>query len=406
MTPLDDARIVLAVTGGVAAYKAADLASNLVQAGARLEVILTKSAEKFVGSATFNAIIHRRVHTSAFETWTDTTAGHVTLAAETDLLLVVPATAASIARLSLGLADDLLGLVALSTRAPIMVAPAMEHGMLHHTTTQQHLDTLRQRGVGVVWPGAGRLASGAHGDGRLADVDAIIGAARQVLGRAGQLTGKHLVVTAGGTQEAIDPVRFIGNRSSGAMGVALAQAALDRGAAVTLVIGPTNIEPPSGAHVVTVESAAQMLTGVTTALPGAAALIMAAAVADFRPSHISERKIKKQEGDDAGLVLELVRNPDILATVHEPSLLKVGFAAETDDLLVNAAAKLRAKGLAMIVANDAVATIGSDDATVVILRPDRAPEHIPLASKASVAAAIVDRVAEMLTRPIIDDRPA
>ncbi|HKG27095.1 MAG TPA: bifunctional phosphopantothenoylcysteine decarboxylase/phosphopantothenate--cysteine ligase CoaBC, partial [Thermomicrobiales bacterium] len=235
MTVLRDARILLAVTGGIAAYKAADLASKLVQAGAVVEAVLSETARQFVGAATFEALTKRPVHGDVFEPWTETSFGHITLGHEADAIVVAPATANTIARLAHGLADDMLGAAYLSTTAPLIVVPAMEHLMYHHPATQANLATLRARGAVQVGPERGRLASGEEGDGRFPSTETILGAIRLTLGRTGPLAGKRIVVSAGGTQEPIDPVRFVGNRSSGLMGYALAQAALDAGASVRLV---------------------------------------------------------------------------------------------------------------------------------------------------------------------------
>lgn len=388
-------RILLAVTGGVAAYKAADLCSRLVQGGATVDVLMTEGARRFVQPLTFNALTRRPVHTDAWSPWTPGHAGHVTLAAEADLLLVAPASANALARLALGLAPDLLGTVALSTTSPLLVAPAMEHNMWNHPATQAHVATLRERGATLVGPESGRLASGASGDGRLASIDAIIDATSVVLGRGGALAGRTVVVTAGGTHEPIDPVRFVGNRSSGLMGYAVARAARDRGATVRLITGPSSLTPPGGLDIIRVETALDMLAAVERAASDADALVMAAAVADFRPAIAAERKIKKRSGQD-GLELALVRNPDILASIDRPGLLKIGFAAETEDLVANAEAKLRAKGLAMIVANDAVATIGQVDSEATFLFPDRPPEPLPPMPKQTLAGVIADRLAILL----------
>lgn len=397
MTPLANARVVLGVTGGIAAYKAADLASKLVQAGCQVDVVLTAGAAQFVQPMTFSAIIKRPVHTAVFAPWTDAWHGHITLASEADLLIVAPASANALAGLALGLAGDLLGTVALSTAAPLLLAPAMEDGMFHHPATQGHLATLKERGATIVGPDHGRLASGAVGTGRLADVETILGTARRILGRNGILAGRTVVVTAGGTHEPVDPVRYVGNRSSGAMGYALAQAAIDAGASVTLITGPSSLRPPVGAAVVAVDTAEQMLVAVNHAIRSAAALVMAAAVADFRPDHVSTKKLKKQ-GTDAGLTLALVRNPDILASVNHPGLVKVGFAAETEDLEANALLKLRAKGLAMIVANDATATIGAGTSTATIILPDAPIERLPSMTKQLLGAEIINRLATILQR--------
>ena len=396
MSVLHGSRIVLAVTGGIAAYKAADLASKFVQAGARVDVVLSRAAEEFVRPLTFSALTRRPVHTDLYAPWTEA-AGHVTLAHEANLVIVAPATANAIARLALGLADDLLGAINLATGAPLLVAPAMEDGMYRHPATQAHLATLRQRGAAIVGPVSGRLASGALGAGRLAPPEAILGAARLVLGRRGPLTGRRLVVTAGGTREPLDPVRYLGNRSSGLMGYALAAAALERGADVTLVAGPTHLDPPYGARLVRVETALELQAAVGEAIDEADALVMAAAVADFRPAAASDRKVKKQPGAETWEV-SLVRNPDVLAGVDRPGLVKVGFAAETEDLIANATAKLAAKGLAMIVANDAAATIGSAESTAILIRPGTDPEPLPTLAKAELAGRILVRLAELLPR--------
>ncbi|HEV2108571.1 MAG TPA: bifunctional phosphopantothenoylcysteine decarboxylase/phosphopantothenate--cysteine ligase CoaBC [Thermomicrobiales bacterium] len=395
MNPLTGARIILGVSGGIAAYKAADLASKLVQAGAVVDVVLTRGAAAFIRPLTFQALTKRPVHDDVFEAWTEHSSGHVSLAAEADLLIVAPASANTIARLALGLADDFLGLLSLSTRAPLLLAPAMEHNMYLHAATRENIATLRDRGAAVVGPERGHLASGAEGEGRLSPVTTIIGAARQLLGRAGSLAGRYVVVTAGGTQEPLDPVRYLGNRSSGTMGFALAQAALDRGAAVTLVSGPTRLQSPVGARFVSVQTAAEMQNAVLSATESADVLIMAAAVSDFRPATSSHQKLKKSSLSD-GPTVQLVENPDIVGSLIRPGLLKIGFAAETDDLLIHAAAKLHAKGLALIVANDAVATIGRDDSQAVLIEADRPPTVLPLLHKPDLASRIVDRIGELL----------
>ena len=391
MTPFLNARVVLGVTGGIAAYKAADLASTLVQAGCSVDVVLTDGGAQFIQPMTFSAVTKRPVHSTLFSPWTADWQGHVSLAEEADLLIVAPASANALAGLALGLASDLLGTIALSTTAPVLLAPAMEERMFHHPATQAHLNTLRDRGAIVIGPEHGRLASGAHGTGRLAAVETIVGTARLMLGRNGPLAGRTIVVTAGGTHEPIDPVRYVGNRSSGAMGYALAQAGLDAGATVTLITGPSNLLPPVGSRVIAVTTAQEMWAAVNDAVGTAQALVMAAAVADFRPEHVSTKKLKKV-GSEGGLTLSLVRNPDILASVDRSTLVKVGFAAETDDLEVNATGKLRAKGLAMIVANDATATIGAETSTASIVRPDAPIERLATMSKQLLAGEIIDRL--------------
>lgn len=268
--------------------------------------------------------------------------------------------------------------------------------MWHHPATRANVATLVDRGVTIVAPESGRLASGASGDGRLASQERLLGAVRRALGRGGELSGRRVVVTAGGTREAVDPVRYIGNRSSGQMGIAIVRAAIDQGAEVVLIAGPTVAELPSGCEIVQVESAGEMESAVGEAVRGADALVMAAAVADFRPRDASERKIKKQAGEDA-MTIELVKTPDILAGVDGSRLLKVGFAAETDDLIENATVKLASKDVAMIVANDAVATIGSDRVVATLLfRDGREPIRLPESAKEETAVRIVEQVVRLL----------
>lgn len=395
MSVLRNARILLGVTGGIAVYKAADLASKFVQAGSHVDVIMTSAARKFVGEVTFEALTKRKVHVDVFEAWTEHYFGHITLGHEADAFVVAPATANVIAHLAIGLAEDMLGTVALSTTAPLIIAPAMEHTMYHHPATQAHLATLKDRGAIIVGPDRGRLASGAEGDGRMAPVEAIIGAARLALGRQGPLAGVRVVVTAGGTHEPIDPVRFIGNGSSGLMGFALAQAAVDAGATVTLISGPTHLTPPFGVAFVPVITALDMFHAVQEATATADVLIMAAAVADYRPRDQRLVKIKKGLSDEP-LVLELERNPDILASVSRPGLLKVGFAAETERLVENARAKLESKGLAMIVANDAATTIGSRTSEATLITADGSVESLPTMPKEELAAIIINRIVKLL----------
>ena len=396
MSQLQGKHIVLAVTGGIAAYKAATLASLLVQQGALVDVIMTEAAGAFIQPLTFAALTHRHVHTDIFAEWDDDASGHVSLAANADLLVVVPATAAALARLALGLADDLLGLVALATTAPLLLAPAMEHHMWHHPATQQHVETLRSRGATIVPPERGHLASGATGDGRLASPETIFEAIMTRLQDSAVLAGKHIVVTAGGTREPIDPVRYIGNRSSGQMGYAIAAAAARAGARVTLISGPVTLDSPPGVAMILVETAREMESAVHRVIPDADALIMAAAVSDYRVAQASDHKIKKEAGSST-LDLHLVQNPDILAGIDQPGLLKIGFAAETDDLLENAARKLASKRLDMLVANDAVATIGAPDSRAWLLFPGGRVDALPRMSKDDVALRIVDALSMLLT---------
>ncbi len=388
---LHGARIVLGVSGGIAAYKAAELASTLVQSGAIVDVVMTEGGRQFVQPLTFEGLTHRRVWTGVFDGWDDGNTGHVSLAAAADLLLIAPATANTIARLAHGFVDDMLSAVALATQAPIVIAPAMEHHMWNHPATMANTETLRSRGVVVVGPESGRLASGAVGSGRLSATRDIVAAARKVLGQGGPLAGKSVVITAGGTREAIDPVRYIGNRSSGRMGIALAEAAIDAGAQVQ-VIATASVDPLAlTGNVTFVESTLDMQLAVHDLIPATDILIMAAAVADFRPQTAESQKIKKQPGQQS-LDLHLIKNPDILAGVEREGLLKIGFAAETEQVVDNARRKLESKGLDMIVANEAVATIGSDRSAATLILRDREPLVLPDASKSTVASRIIAEI--------------
>jgi phosphopantothenoylcysteine decarboxylase/phosphopantothenate--cysteine ligase len=394
---LHNKRIILGVTGGIAAYKAAAVCSQLVQGGALVDVVMTAAAQKFITPLTFQALTHRPVYTDMFDIPAGENIPHIALADAADLLLIAPATAHTLGKLANGLADDLLAAIALATPAPLLLAPAMETDMWRHPATQANLDKLRAWGATIVGPAEGRLASGAMGLGRMVEPEEIVSAARVVLGRHGDLAGWRVVVTAGGTREAIDPVRFVSNHSSGKMGYAVAIAARDRGAAVTLITTAA-LPDPFGMEVLHLDSAEQMLAAVLEATREADVLIMAAAVADFRPGTVAEQKIKKK-GETEGLTLELVRNPDILAEVaaqkaagHGPRL-SVGFAAETEDLLANAKGKLARKKLDLIVANDVTASdagFAVDTNRVTLVGADGSIEALPLLSKVEVAERILD----------------
>jgi phosphopantothenoylcysteine decarboxylase/phosphopantothenate--cysteine ligase len=400
---LQDKSVVLGVSGGIAAYKAAALCSGLVKQGAVVDVILTDAAREFVTPLTFQALTHRPVVTEMFTLLAETESqrhpggiGHVSLARRADLLIVAPATANTIAKLAGGLADNMLTTTALATEAPILLAPAMESHMWDNPITQDNLARLRtKRGVIEVGPGTGRLASGASGVGRMAEPEEILDVACWVLARNGRLAGRQVVVTAGGTREPLDPVRYLGNRSSGQMGYALARAARDRGAQVRL-ISTTGQAAPFGAELVEVETAADMLGAVLAALPTTDLLLMAAAVADYRPASTAQQKIKKQEG---GLSLELVRTADILAqvaSVRRADQVVVGFAAETENLLANARDKLRRKRLDLIVANDARKAMGAATNQVTLISANGQVEELPLLPKEQVAERILDRALDLL----------
>jgi len=393
VTVLKGRRVVLGVSGGIAAYKTVELARNLTRAGAQVDVILTQAALEFVTPLTFQTLTMRPVHTAVFESWTQAAKGHISLGEEADVLVVAPATANVLAKLATGLADDMLTVTALATTAPVIIAPAMDHHMYLHPATQHNLRTLKTRGAHLVGPDQGPLASGLVGYGRLVPTARIEDEIRAVLGAEGRLAGCRLVVTAGPTREAIDPIRFLSNRSSGKMGYAVAAAALDAGAEVILISGPSALTPPYTANVMEVETAGEMFDAVERAIDGADALIMTAAVADYRPATVAEHKIKKTEED---LVLSLVRTADILASIRRPGLVKVGFAAETTSVIDYARAKLRSKDLDLIVANEARSTMGSDESAAFLIHHGTEPVAVGPAAKSEVAEAIVDRVAELI----------
>jgi phosphopantothenoylcysteine decarboxylase/phosphopantothenate--cysteine ligase len=394
---LQNKNVVLGVTGSIAAYKAATIASQLTQAGAQVDVVMTREATQFIGALTFEALTHRHVVTDVMTMLPDSTIGHVAMAKRADVFVIAPATAHILAKLAHGLADDAVSATALDTRAPLILAPAMETGMWENAATQENVAKLAARGAVIVEPGIGHLASGASGRGRLADGDDIVDAIRAALGRGGDLANRKIVVTAGGTQEPIDPVRVIANHSSGKMGFAIAQAARDRGARVTLIAGITALRVPGSIEYVSVQTAAQMRDAVLRAIPNADALVMAAAVADFRPARIAEQKIKKDKTET--LTLELTRNPDILqqvaALASRPALV-IGFAAETQELLANARAKLKAKNLDLIVANPVPSSFASDIDQATLIERGGAVTELPAMRKEELAERILDFVAARL----------
>ncbi len=398
MSILQGKSIVLGVTGGIAAYKVVEVASRLVKSGAMVDVVMTEAATEFVGSLTFQAITHRPVVIEMFALLQETEIGHVSLAERADLLLIAPLTANTLARLAGGLADNVLTATALATRAPFLLAPAMNTGMWENPITQANLAHLQEaRDVTVVGPAYGRLASGAVGVGRMVEAEEIVEAARWVLGRGGALAGRQVVVTAGATREPLDPVRVLTNRSSGKMGYALARAARDRGAKVTLVHAPTALPLPWGVTEVEVETTQQMHDAVLAALPQTDILIMAAAPVDFRPASVARQKIKKQTAG-AGLTLDLERTPDILMEVAARRdelgrpLVTVGFAAETENLIENARHKLRSKRLDLIVANDPRQAMGAEASQVTLLDAAGEVEELPPLPKAEVAERVVNRL--------------
>jgi phosphopantothenoylcysteine decarboxylase/phosphopantothenate--cysteine ligase len=404
---LDQKNIILGVTGSIAAYKAADLASKLTQAGALVDVILTPSALKFITPLTFQSVTGRPAFTDEALWGAEAHVLHVGLGHTADLFAIAPATANSIAKLAHGIADNLLVLTGLSfgsgtTDHPLLIAPAMDGGMLNHAATLANLELLRYRGAVIVGPEVGHLASGLEALGRMTEPGMLLGYIRYLLTRDGPLQGRQVVVTAGGTREAIDPVRLLTNRSSGKQGYALAQAALDAGAQVTLISTPVALEIPHGAELVMVNSAAEMESAVLIACSQADVLLMAAAVADYRPTWKATQKIKKDSGIPS---LELEPTSDILQALWQlrqqsgrPRVV-VGFAAETQDLITNATSKLKSKHLDLIVANnitDPSSGFEVDTNEVTLLFPGGQTSPLPLLTKSEVAEKIVAEVVTML----------
>ncbi|MBZ0315686.1 MAG: bifunctional phosphopantothenoylcysteine decarboxylase/phosphopantothenate--cysteine ligase CoaBC [Anaerolineae bacterium] len=405
----ENKRILLGVTGSIAAYKAVDLASKLTQAGALVDVLMTEAAQRFVTPLAFQSVTGRPVYTDLWQADSSgslpTHIAHVGLGEGADVLVIAPATANTIAKVTHGLADDLLSVTSLAVHCPVMIAPAMDGGMYQHPATQANLAVLRGRGVQIIEPEVGRFASGLVGQGRLPETPTLMGFIRRTLAQNGPLAGWRVVVTAGGTKEPIDPVRYITNRSSGRQGYAVAQAALDAGAEVTLISTVEHLPAPIGATQVKVSSASDMLEAVLQAANSADVLIMAAAVADFRPAVVATQKIKKSDDNQTGITLELARTEDILLAVKalrqqsDYPRCVVGFAAESHDLLTNAASKLERKRLDFIVANDITAPdAGFEVETnrITILDAAGGRSNYDLLSKAEVGQVIVKRVSEIL----------
>ena len=397
-SPLAGRRIVVAVTGSIAAYKAVALVRLLAERGAAVDVAMTPAATAFVTPLTFASLTHRPVVHDVMALDADQQIAHVELAEGADAIVIAPATANVIAELAAGLVGDAVTAIACASRAPIVVAPAMDAGMWTNPATQRNVETLRGFGHYIVEPEVGALASGLTGVGRLAEPPQIVEAVESLFSRAGELEGLHVVVSAGGTREPLDPVRFIGNRSSGKMGIAVAEAARDRGASVTLIAGAMSVEPPRGVTVVDATTAAAMHEAVMRVASSADILVMAAAVADFAPKRPSAKKIKRQ---GPGLQVELVPNPDIVAEVGElPEDVRpflIGFAAESDDLEANARSKLRDKGLDLIVGNTVGGpfdAIGSDENKVTVFGVEGALTDWPMLPKRQVAERLWDLIVD------------
>ena len=392
--PLTDKHLVLGVTGSIACYKAVDLASKLTQAGALVDTILSYGATQFVTPLAFRSITHREVVTDTFDLKSEFSNHHVALAHRADLVVIAPATVNCIAKLAVGLADDPLTTTVIATAAPLLIAPAMDGNMFDHTATQENLARLRQRGVLIAGPAPGRLASGLMGMGRLLETPELLGHIASALGRDGDLAGRTVVVSAGGTQEPIDPVRVITNNSSGKMGYALAEAARDRGAKAILITAPTSLPDPPLVKVIQIQTAQQMCDAVLSQLEGADALIMAAAVADYRPATAAEQKIKKSRQE---LTINLTKTTDILE-VSTGTFIKVGFSAESENLIANASEKVQRKSLDLIVANDITdpdSGFGRDTNRVVLIDRQLQVEELPVLSKYEVSNRILNRVQAM-----------
>ncbi len=402
MTQVAGRFVVLAVTGSIAVYKMVELARRMVQAGATVQVVMTKSAAEFVTPLTFQALTHRPVEIEMFSMQDERSAGHVAMGRQADVVVVAPATAHVLARLAHGFSDDLVATTVLATTAPVIVAPAMETHMWQNAATQANVSVLRARGVRVIDPETGPLASGDIGPGRLASLELIEAAIDEALGVSQGLAGRSVVVTAGPTLEAIDPVRFISNRSSGKMGYAIAVAARDAGAEVTLITGPTALVAPAGVRTFPVESADDMKDAILAHLARADAVIMAAAVADYRPIERATKKMKKKDlGSE--MKIRLIENPDLLKAIvaaRRPGTVVIGFKAETGDATGEASRMLREKRLDLVVANDVGAPesgFGSDDDQVAFVSADGV-EQLPLLKKTEVARRLIEKLAQRLAR--------
>jgi phosphopantothenoylcysteine decarboxylase/phosphopantothenate--cysteine ligase len=394
--PFDDRTVLLGVTGGIASYKSAWLARLLTKAGAKVDVVLTRSATEFVGAVTFEALTGRPVHSGLFDA--GRALGHIQLAKSAQAIVVAPATADFLARAAAGQADDLLTAVLLATKAPVLIVPAMNDHMWAHPQTRRNVQHLREIGYHVLEPEEGPLAAGeGEGPGRMPEPETIFAHVGRLIERTTRsvLVGRRVVVTAGPTREAIDPVRFVSNHSSGKMGVALASSAWRRGADVSLVAGPMSVTPPTGADVHHVETTAEMASAVEELMPRADVLIMAAAPSDFRPTNVATSKIKK---GDAAPTIEMQHTTDILRATkakRRTNAIIVGFALETDNVIANGRQKLRDKWLDLVVVNDATeagAGFGGDTNRVTLVDKEGAEEVLPLLSKSEVADAILDRI--------------
>ncbi|MCY4473837.1 MAG: bifunctional phosphopantothenoylcysteine decarboxylase/phosphopantothenate--cysteine ligase CoaBC [Chloroflexi bacterium] len=392
--PLASKRIVLGVSGSIAAYKSAYVASELVRLGAHVDVVMTESAQRFIGSNTFAALSHNPVTTSLWDSNSEINIDHVLLGTKAHCIVIAPTTANLLAKLALGITDDAITATVLASNAPVVVAPAMDADMFSAPSTQSNVATLKKRGALFVGPEAGRLASGLVGEGRMSEPPDIVDAIRLAIGKSqGDLSGRRVVVTAGGTREPIDPVRVITNRSTGKMGYAIAEAARDRGAETVLITATNGIRPPWGVEIINVNTVGEMRDTTLPAAAGADVLVMAAAISDFRPKSFADEKIKKRGRN--GLTMDLEAVEDWMPIATGPRLVKVAFAAETGDAAAKGAAKMEAKGATLTVANDVTepgSGFGTDTNRVDIVRTDGSVEPLPQMSKYDVGNAILDRV--------------
>ena len=389
--------ILLGISGSISSYKAVDLASKLVQHGADLDVIMTSSAAQFIAPLTFESIIHKPVIQDVFTSGSEEGIYHISATEQADLVVIAPATANMIAKIANGLCDDPISLAVLSSKAPVIVCPAMDGHMYQNPVTQENIQKLTDRGIVLVGPTTGHLASGSIGQGRLVEPSDILGHIRLLLGQTGDLAGRKIVVSAGGTQEAIDPVRFLGNRSSGKMGYALAEAAIDRGANTVLIAAPNNLTNPIGAKILEVVTAKEMHRAILNEMEDCDILIMPAAVADWRPKETSKNKIKKNDLENWSITLQ--KNEDILRSIKEADLVKVGFAAETENTLSQARQKLNEKNLNLIVANNVTETdigFGSENNEVILIDREGNVNELGLLSKYEIGQHILNAVAPML----------
>ncbi|HET6444053.1 MAG TPA: bifunctional phosphopantothenoylcysteine decarboxylase/phosphopantothenate--cysteine ligase CoaBC [candidate division Zixibacteria bacterium] len=403
ITIFRDKHIVLGITGSIACYKAVELASKLTQAGARVEVIMTDAATRFIAPLSLRSVTGGEVYSDMWSL--DKHIQHVNLAENADILVIAPATAHTMAKIAHGLADNLLTVTVLAAKCPVLIAPAMDGGMYSNPSTQANVKVLGKRGISIIGPAEGRMASGMSGLGRMEEPPVIMGHIRQALAKGGPLEGRKVVVTGGPTREPIDPVRFLSNRSSGKQGFALAQAALDSGADVTLISGPVDLEIPAGARVLRVNTALEMLDAVLEEISEADVLLMVAAVADFRPAESGKQKIKKDQAHEGELNLPLLANPDILELVRDQKgksgrpLITLGFAAETEDLIQHGQEKLDRKALDFIAINDVGSKdsgFGIDTNRITLIGSDGRQTNLSLQDKSAVAEEIIKVIVEAL----------